>query len=195
MNFKDQINEFTPNNIQEAQDKKLILNFIELYPNNVLLRKNEIAHITSSGFIMNRALDKVLLIHHNIRNTWAWTGGHSDGDEDLLAVAIKEAKEETGIKSVIPMSKNIASLDILPVYGHMKKGKFISAHLHLSVAYLFLASEEETLVIKEDENSGVQWVSVEKFTKEYFDDNDFYLYNKLIDRAEKQFGGDIDGEI
>ncbi|WMM23788.1 GNAT family N-acetyltransferase [Tissierella sp. MB52-C2] len=48
---------------------------------------------------MNKSLDKVLMIHHNIRNTWAWTGGHVDGDSDFLHVAIKEAKEETGINT------------------------------------------------------------------------------------------------
>jgi len=61
-----------------------------------LLRDNEIAHITSSGFILNKSLDKALLIHHNIRNVWAWTGGHADGNSNLLEVAIQEAVEETG---------------------------------------------------------------------------------------------------
>ena len=65
----------------------------------------------------------------------------------------------------------------------MKKNKFVSAHLHLSGAYILIASEKETLIVKEDENSGVRWFDVDKFNEDYFDANDVYLYNKLIQRA------------
>jgi 8-oxo-dGTP pyrophosphatase MutT (NUDIX family) len=132
---------------------------------------------------MNKALNKVLMVHHNIRNAWAWTGGHVDGDTDFLHVSCKEAKEETGIKVVTPLTKNIASIDILPVYGHMKRDKYISAHLHLSVAYILIASEEETLIVNENENSGVKWFASDRFTEDYFDIHDVHLYGKLIQRA------------
>ncbi len=62
------------------------------------------------------------MIYHKIYDSWAWTGGHSDGDSDLLYVAIKEAKEETGIKNVIPISENIYSLELTNVIGHEKRG-------------------------------------------------------------------------
>jgi 8-oxo-dGTP pyrophosphatase MutT (NUDIX family) len=185
MDYIKQLNGFIPTNEQERQDKKVILDYIEKFPHNILLRENEFAHITSSGFIMNKALDKVLMVHHNIRNTWAWTGGHADGDSDFLHVAIKEAKEETGINTVTALAKNIVSLDVLPVYGHVKRNKYVSSHLHLSVAYILIASEEEKLIVKEDENSGVDWFSLDKFTEDYFDDKDVYLYNKLIQRAKQ----------
>ncbi|HYE10783.1 MAG TPA: NUDIX hydrolase, partial [Patescibacteria group bacterium] len=172
-------------NNQERQDKKIILHYIEQFPHNILLRDNEFAHITSSGFIMNKALDKVLMVHHNIRNTWAWTGGHVDGDEDFLTVAIKEAKEETGIKAAFPLTNHIVSIDILPVYGHMRKDKYISAHLHLSVAYILIAREEETLIVNKEENSGVNWFGLDRFTEKYFDMNDVYLYGKLIEKAKQ----------
>ena len=185
MDYIKQVIEFIPANEQESKDKKIILDYIEKFPHNILLRENEFAHITSSGFIMNKALDKVLMVHHNIRNTWAWTGGHVDGDTDFLHVAIKEAKEETGINAVATLTKNIVSIDILPVYGHVRRNKYVSAHLHLSVAYVLIASERETLIVKEDENSDVNWFTLDKFTENYFDDKDLYLYNKLIQRAKQ----------
>ena len=183
MDYIKQIVNFTPANEQEIQDKRIILDYIEKFPHNILLRENEFAHITSSGFIMNKSLDKALMIHHNIRNTWVWTGGHVDGDADFLHVAIKEAKEETGINTLTALIENIVSIDILPVFGHVRKNKYVSAHLHLSVAYILIASEEETLIVNEDENSDVSWFALDRFTEDYFDSNDVYLYNKLIHRA------------
>lgn len=185
MDYVKQIIDFVPANEQEKQDKKIVLDYIQNFPHNILLRDNPFAHITSSGFIMNKDLDKVLMVHHNIRNVWAWTGGHVDGDPDFLRVAIKEAKEETGIREVIPRTEEIISIDILPVYGHMKKGRYVSSHLHLSVAYILITSEEENLVVNEAENSGVRWFSSDRFTEGYFDSSDVYLYNKLIQRAKQ----------
>ncbi len=185
IDFATPINAFVPENPQETQDKILILHYIEAFPDTVLLRDNQLAHITSSGFVMNRQLDKVLMVHHNQRNTWAWTGGHADGEGDLLHVAIKEAKEETGVQEVTPLTNRIISLDILPVYGHMKRGEWVSTHLHLSVAYILIASESETLIVNEAENSAVRWLSVDQFREDFFDSHDIYLYNKLIHRAKQ----------
>ena len=188
MNYINSISEYVPANQQEHQDKKVILRFIDSFPNDVLLRSNEVAHITSSGFIMNNALDKALLVHHTIRNVWAWTGGHADGEADLLQVALKEAREETGVREIAPLFDSVASVDILPVYGHYKKGQYVNAHLHLSIAYLLICEDTQTLHICPEENSGVEWFSTDRFTNEYFDDSDVYLYNKLIHRAKGHRG-------
>lgn len=183
MSLEAEFLEFVPDNEQEYNDRKIILDFIGRFRHNVLWRENEVAHITSSGFIMNRSLDKVLMVHHNIRDTWAWTGGHADGNPDLLYVAIKEAKEETGVLNVVPLSRKMASIDILPVFGHNKNGRYVSAHLHLSVAYILVCDELEPLKVKPDENSGVTWFEIGRFTCDYFDSSDVYLYNKLIKKA------------
>lgn len=183
MNYIDEIKNYVPKDEQEFQDKKVTLNCIELFPHDILLRDNEIVHITSSGFILNNSLSKVLMIHHNIRNTWAWTGGHADGDSDLLAVATREAHEETGV-SVVPISTDIASIDILTASRHFKNKKYVNSHLHLSIAYLFTAKEEDHLIVRPDENSGVKWFSIERINKELFSDQEVYLYSKLINQAK-----------
>ena len=183
MNYIQAIKNFEPINEQEQNDKKLILNFIEKN-NDVLYRENEYAHMTSSGLIFNKNLDKILMVHHNIYNTWSWTGGHADGDSDLIKVSIKEAKEETGIKEARPITNDICSIDILPVNAHIKRGKYVASHLHLSVAYILEADENEELVVKEDENSGVKWVDIDKvldLTNEEYMKN---VYKKLIDKSK-----------
>jgi 8-oxo-dGTP pyrophosphatase MutT (NUDIX family) len=185
MEYIKSIETYNPVNAQEEQDKKVILDYIRHFENNVLLRDNEIAHITSSGFIMNKTLDKALLVHHNIRNVWSWTGGHADGDGDLLYVSLKEAKEETGIIDIHPLTNSIASIDILPVFGHIKNSKYVNVHLHLSIAYILIANENNKVRICSEENSGVEWFPINRFTPEYFDRGDVYLYNKLISFAHK----------
>ena len=178
-----QIEKYNPVDEQEKKDKEIILDFINKN-DDVLVRDNEIAHITSSGFIVNKLRTKVLMIHHNIYNSWGWTGGHADGDSDLIKVSIKEAKEETGIKEARPITNDICSIDILPVNAHIKRGKYVASHLHLSVAYILEADENEELVVKEDENSGVKWVDIDKvldLTNEEYMKN---VYKKLIDKSK-----------
>lgn len=184
MNYKEAIMAYHPINEQEEAEKRVILQYINEYPDNILLRENEFAHMTSSGFIMNKELTKVLMIHHNIYNTWAWTGGHADGDEDLLYVAMKEAKEETGVTKIQPLMEDVASIDILPVWGHMKKGKYVATHMHLSLAYILIADEEQELHINEEENSGVKWIKIEEIEKYSNEKEIIKVYHKLIDRAK-----------
>lgn len=184
MNYKEAIMAYQPVNEQEEAEKRVILEYINEYPDTVLLRENEKGHLTSSGFIMNKDLTKVLMIHHNIYNSWAWTGGHADGDEDLLYVAMKEAKEETGVVEIEPLMEEIASIDILPVWGHVKKGKYVATHMHLSVAYILIADENQTLHINEAENSGVKWIKIEDIEKECNEENVIPIYFKLIEKAK-----------
>ncbi|WP_378952264.1 NUDIX hydrolase [Pelosinus sp. sgz500959] len=185
MNWINLITKYTPYNEQEKKDKEIILSCITMF-DDVLSRNNAITHITSSAFVVNKTKDKVLVVHHNIYNSWSWTGGHADGEEDLLAVAIKELKEETGIKSVQPISSQIFALDILPVLGHIKQEKYVSAHLHLSVAFLIEADENEVLIVKEDENSDVKWIPIDEMTLYSNEPHMQKVYAKIISKLKKR---------
>lgn len=184
LSYIDDLRAYLPQNEQEAADQKQILHFIAQHENDVLSRENRTAHITSSGFIVNGACDKILFVHHNIRGVWAWTGGHADGDSDLLSVAVREAKEETGATHIRPLKQEIASLDILPVFGHTRRGEYVSSHLHLSVSYLLVCGEADALAPREGENTAVRWFPLSYVAPAHFDAWDVYLYGKLINRAK-----------
>ena len=171
--------------LQEEVDKKIILDYINNF-DDTLTRQNKYGHFTSSAFVLNKERTKILMVYHKIYNSWAWPGGHSDGDSNLLNVAMKEAKEETGIKNVIPIFKNIYSIEIISVNGHEKSEKYISSHVHLNVTYLLEADENEKIHIKEDENSGVKWVPIDNVldltSETWVRDR---VYAKIIEKMKK----------
>jgi len=175
------IKNYEPYNEQEKKDKDLIIYCTEVFE-DVLTRNNQVAHFTSSAFVVNRAKDKVLMIHHNIYNSWSWIGGHADGEENLMAVAMQELKEETGVKNSHPVSTEIFSLDVLTVLGHLKRGSYVSPHLHLSVAYLIEADENDLLMVKEDENSGVKWIPIDEINVYSTEPHMHKVYEKLISK-------------
>lgn len=177
------IEQYQPYNVQEEMDKSLILEWIK-NNNNAFLRENTVAHMTASAWVVNADRSKVLMVYHNIYNSWSWLGGHADGETDLLSVAIREVKEEAGISNVLPVSEDIFSLESLTVDGHWKNGKYVSSHLHFNVTYLLEADSEEAVSIKVDENSGVAWFTPEdalkKSTEPWFVE---HVYAKLIEKA------------
>ncbi len=152
------IADYAPVCRQEERDRIMMLDFLDRNP-DCLTRKNGVAHFTASAWVMNPSRDKVLMVYHNIYDSWSWTGGHADGQEDLFQVAYDEAKEETGLVNLTPLSDKPASLEVITVVGHVKGGEYISSHLHMNLTYLFEAEEEQLLTVKEGENSGVAWIS------------------------------------
>ena len=134
MDLFEQLRNYRPYNEQEAADLKVI-KMLLASQSDIFTRENLVAHMSASSWLLNRAHDKVLMIYHNIYDSWAWTGGHADGERDLLAVAVREAQEETGVTDIHPVSSDIFSV------------------------------EEEVLRIKPDENSGVRWFLLEEALK------------------------------
>lgn len=188
MELREKIEKYELYNEQEENDKKIMLKYIDLF-DDVLTRDNEFGHFTASAWVVNKERTKVLMIYHNIYKSWAWTGGHADGESNLLETAIRELKEETGVKNVKVLDDDIFSLEIVCVNGHVKRGKHVSSHVHLNLTYLLEADEKEELKIKEDENKGVMWVNiedVEKVTNEKWVREN--IYRKLNEKLEKYRG-------
>ena len=184
-----QLAAYRPYNEQEAADRALILECLTAHE-DIFSRENRLAHMTASAWVVNRARTKVLMAYHNIYRSWSWLGGHADGDADLLAVALREVSEESGLAAqhvrAADTASGIFSLEVLTVDGHEKRGAYVPSHLHLNVTYLVEADEEELLYIKEDENSGVAWFTPEEAlaasTEPWFVER---IYRKLNEKVQK----------
>ena len=185
MSVVDEIKNYAPCCEQEARDKAVILDFLAKNP-DAFLRSDLLAHMTASAWIVNPARDKVVMVYHRLYDSWSWTGGHADGERDLLSVALREAREETGLQRVRAISPGIFSLEVLTVDGHEKRGEYVPSHLHLNVTYLLEADEDERLRPCEEENSGVRWFTLEEAlkasTEPWFVER---IYKKLNDKLKK----------
>lgn len=178
------IKNYQPFNEQEALDKELILQ--QLTSNDqVFLRQSKLAHITVSAWIVNPDYQKILMAYHNIYQSWAWLGGHADGETDLKHVILKEIAEESGLTAVEFVTPSLFSLEVLTVDGHQKHGYYVSSHLHLNVTYLLQASDDLPLRIKADENSQVAWLKLselkQKVSEPWFYD---HIYSKLMAKVK-----------
>ena len=185
MNYREEIEHFVPGCEQEEADKDLILELCDQYGDAILDRTPRAAHMTASSMIFNKERTKVLMAYHNIYDSWAWTGGHSDGEKDPLETALREAKEETGVLNLTVLDDHAAALDILEVKRHIKRGKFVSSHLHLNLAYAFEANEEETLHICEGENSDVGWIRIDELEAKVSEKQMLPVYRKIIEKHTK----------
>lgn len=185
MELREEIRRYEPFNEQEREDKKEILRQME-QADHILTRDNRNAHITVSAWIMDKDRKKVLMAYHNLYQSWAWLGGHADGDADLKAVALKEIREESGLESVRFVTEDIFSLEILTVDGHEKRGSYVPSHLHLNVTYLLEADPAQPIRCKLDENSRVGWFTPEEAiaasSEPWFRQR---IYSKLNDKLSR----------
>lgn len=112
-------------------------------------------HITGSAWIIDESKQFTVLTHHAKLNKWLQTGGHADGDENILNVALREAEEESGLKKIILLRDDIFDIDIHLIPGR----KDFPAHFHYDVRFLFQASMNEPLIISE-ESHDVAWKKI-----------------------------------
>jgi 8-oxo-dGTP pyrophosphatase MutT (NUDIX family) len=113
-------------------------------------------HITGSAWVLNEPLTKVLLVHHVKLNRWLQPGGHADGNMDVMAVALRELQEETGIQTVKLFRAGIFDLDIHSIPARTE----FPQHDHYDVRFVFIANEVEPLIVSE-ESHDVQWIAID----------------------------------
>lgn len=134
----EELEAYRPWNDQEERDRAELLRRLRS-GEALYTRDNAAGHLTASAWVVSPDLTQVLMAYHNLYDSWSWLGGHADGDRDLLAVSMREVREESGLTAVRPVSPHIYSLEILTVDGHEKRGAYVSSHLHLNVTYLLEA--------------------------------------------------------
>ena len=137
------------------EEKKFIHDFLTLLNDEAdcFKRTLKTGHVTGSSWIVNNTKDQALLTHHKKLNKWLQPGGHADGNENIVSVAEKEAKEETGLSSLVLLSPDIFDIDIHLIPSNAKEEK----HFHYDIRYIFEADNKETLIIS-NESKQLKWI-------------------------------------
>ncbi|KIE04511.1 NUDIX hydrolase [Candidatus Jidaibacter acanthamoeba] len=147
------LNDYTSHHIEEVEYKNQIISFIK-QNSDCFDRSNKAGHLTASAWLLNRSGDKALLMHHAKLNSWVQPGGHCDNDPDIISVALKEAKEESGINGIELVSHTIFDIDIhyIPAF-HTE-----SSHNHYDIRFLLQVKSNEEVKINH-ESKELRWVS------------------------------------
>jgi len=186
MSLKSLVEAHIPFDEEEKSYQQSFLRFLNTFEEkDWATRDNLIGHLTSSAWVVNRERTKVLFAFHNIYKSWAWLGGHADGDLDLLHVAQKEAKEESGIQSVRPLLGKPLDLSVQTVLPHVKKGIFVPSHLHFNTLYLLEADEDEILQHQPDENADVAWLKNEELLGAVSEEFIKPTYQRIMNKIKK----------
>jgi 8-oxo-dGTP pyrophosphatase MutT (NUDIX family) len=113
-------------------------------------------HVTGSAWVVNPELDRVVLVHHAKLGKWVQPGGHCDDEADVLNVALREAREETGLE-VSPLQTGIFDVDIhlIPEYWNTPE------HYHYDVRFLLQADHGAVPVVSH-ESHAVRWVALDE---------------------------------
>ncbi len=147
----------------EKDKTNRFLQFVYSQP-NCFERSLQTGHITGSAWLVNAAGTHVLLTYHRKLNKWLQLGGHADGESDLWRVALREVREESGLRSVSPVFENIFDLDI----HHIPRLGCEAEHLHYDVRFAMQSTDSTQYVVSE-ESHDLAWVAIDNlqaFTQE-----------------------------
>jgi 8-oxo-dGTP pyrophosphatase MutT (NUDIX family) len=138
--------------IEEVVFKDRMLAFLDEHA-DAFERSLQVGHFTASAWLVSVDGSQALLMHHAKLNLWVQLGGHADGDTNLLAVAIKEAQEESGIEGIVPMSPEIFDIDIHAIPANSKE----PAHEHFDVRFILQVTSDEQFV-QNRESKELRWI-------------------------------------
>ena len=133
-------------------------------------------HVTGSALIVHPPTARVLLRWHQRQQAWLQVGGHGDpGETDPLAVARREAAEETGLTDLTPwpdaQPRHLVIVDV-------PAGKGEPAHEHADLRY-FMATESPDRARPEAEDAPLCWLSLAEARELTAEDNLTETLNRL----------------
>jgi 8-oxo-dGTP pyrophosphatase MutT (NUDIX family) len=155
----DKLSAYRPADPYEARMAEQLRGFVEAHA-DCFERSLAIGHVTGSAWIIDRERTHALLTHHRKLDKWLQLGGHADGDPDILRVALREAREESSLEEVRPVSEEIFDVDIhtIPARGSEPE------HFHYDVRFLFEADRGSALAVSEESRS-LAWVPLDRIAE------------------------------
>ncbi len=124
---------------------------------DVFNREHLPLHVTGSAWVVSPDFTQALILHHIKQDQWFQPGGHADGDNDVLRVALRETSEETGLDpdQIQLLSEEVFDVDIhtIPASRHD------TWHEHIDLRFL-VQIDNRLPVPGSDESHEVLWVDL-----------------------------------
>jgi 8-oxo-dGTP pyrophosphatase MutT (NUDIX family) len=116
-------------------------------------------HVTASAWVVDERGTHALLTHHRKLGRWLQLGGHADGDDDVRRVALREAREESGLSAIRFADPEIYDVDVhaIPALGAEP------AHKHYDVRFAFVAERSEVMTVSAESHE-LAWLPIEALT-------------------------------
>ena len=138
----------------ERETVEQMVSFIESHT-DCFERSLSIGHITGSAWLMDENYERALLTHHRKLDRWLQPGGHADGQSDVLAVAMREAEEESGLGEIELVSDSLFDIDIhlIPARGNEAE------HFHYDCRFLLRSVGSDQYSVSE-ESHDLAWITL-----------------------------------
>jgi 8-oxo-dGTP pyrophosphatase MutT (NUDIX family) len=138
-------------------------------------------HFTASALVVHPDSKRVLLRWHQRVGAWLQVGGHGDpGESDPLEIALREAREETGLPDLVPWPDARVRHAVV---CRVPPGKGEPAHEHADVRF-FMATDHPDAVRPENLQAPLRWVTLDEARALVGANN----LRETLDRAERTFG-------
>ena len=155
------LRQYPPADANEQAMTSATIAFVEQHP-TCFERSLLTGHITGSAWIVSPDRQQLVLIHHRKLDRWLQPGGHADGDPDVAAVALREAREETGLTTLRPVSDTGEGPPIFDVDVHTIPARgTVPEHLHYDIRFLLEADPEEPFGVSA-EVTNIRWILADK---------------------------------
>lgn len=140
--------------MEEAAYIRRAIVFVEQHE-DIFYRELWPAHVTGSAWVVSPDRETVLMLHHRKLDQWFQPGGHADGDNDVLRVALRETSEETGLDAghIRLIDEAVFDVDIHTIAASHEAPR----HEHIDIR--FLVEIDDSLPLPgSDESHDVLWV-------------------------------------
>lgn len=164
----------------EREMAQRTIGFVETYP-DCADRQLAVGHLTGSAWIVDPSRRSTLLTHHEKLDKWLQLGGHADGELDLLQVASREAKEESGLTHIAILNTELFDVDCHWIPPH----KGVSGHFHYDLRFLFEADPAEPLVTSH-ESKALAWVELTRIQEFSREDSILRMARKTEDSRRRE---------
>jgi hypothetical protein len=161
----DELLTYQPATPLELRAREQFRSFVAMHA-DCFERTLAIGHVTGSAWVIDPLGRSALLTHHRKLGRWLQLGGHADGNDDVRAVALQEAREESGLHEIVPAAPGIFDLDIHAIPARGAEAE----HLHYDVRFAFFG-DPAVPVIAGEESHEVAWVALADIEQYAVDDS------------------------